>query len=257
MTNVRHGPDGFAAMRVAGRVAALAMAAAGRAVRPGIATAELDALVEETIGAHGGAPATKGMRGFPAAACISVNHVVCHGIPSAAKKLAAGDLVKIAFKARVDGWHAGICRTFHAGPPTPRGRLLAERAGQALAAGFAILRPGITTGELGHAIQQVAEARVGGVGFAVVRDLGGHGIGREFFMEPHVPHHGRPGEGKVLEEGMFLSVQPILVAGKADTKMLADGWSIVSRDRGLSAQVEDTVGITADGVEVFTDVNGV
>jgi methionyl aminopeptidase len=257
MSIVRHGPDDFAAMRAAGRVVALAMEAAGSAVRPGVSTADLDALVEETIVAHGGEPATKGMRGFPSAACISVNHVVCHGIPSAAKKLAPSDLVKIAFKARMDGWHAGICRTFHAGPPTPRGRLLAERAEQAFKAGLAVLRPGITTGDLGHAIQQAAEARVGGVGFAVVRELGGHGIGREFFMEPHVPHHGRPGEGEMLEEGMFLSVQPILVAGKVDTKMLADGWSIVSRDRSLSAQWEDTVGITAGGVELFTSSSGV
>ncbi|WP_035485940.1 type I methionyl aminopeptidase [Geminicoccus roseus] len=251
MAIVRHGPEAFAQMRVAGRVAAGAMAQAGAAVAPGTSTAEIDRIVEASILAEGGLPATKGILGFPAAACISVNHTVCHGIPGA-RKLAEGDLVKIAFKAQVDGWHAGICRTFHAGTPTPRGRLLALRAERALAAGLAVLRPGVTLGDLGHAIQQAAEARVEGVGFAVLRDLGGHGIGREFFMEPHVAHHGRPGEGDVLEEGMFLSVQPILVAGKPATKTLPDGWSVVTRDRAWSAQAEDTVGITADGVEVFT-----
>jgi methionyl aminopeptidase len=251
----RHGPEAFAAMRRAGQLSAGALAAAGASVRPGTSTAELDAVIEATIRAGGGEPATKGMRGFPAAACISVNHVACHGIPSPTKRLADGDLVKIAFKAKLDGWHAGICRTFHAGRPTPRGRLLAERAEQALAAGVAVLRPGVTLGDLGHAIQQAAEARIAGVAFAVLRDLGGHGIGREFFTEPHVQHWGRPGEGEVLEEGMFLSVQPILVTGKPDTKTLPDGWSTVTRDRSWSAQAEHTVGITADGVEVFTGVN--
>lgn len=251
MSIPRHGPNAFAAMRIAGEIAAATVAAAGKAVTPGVSTAELDRIVEETIRARGAEPATKGMLGFPHAACISVNHTVCHGIPGG-RKLMSGDLVKIAFKVRADGWHAGICRTFHAGTPTPRGRLLARRAEAALAAGIAVLRPGVTTGDLGHAIQQAAEARIDGVGFAVVRDLGGHGIGQEFFLDPHVPHHGRPGEGEVLEEGVFLSVQPILVAGKPLTKTLCDGWSIVTRDRSWSAQAEDTLGITADGVEIFT-----
>ena len=242
----------FAGMRAAGRVAALAMEAAASAVRPGSSTADLDAIVEQCIQEHDGVAATKGMRGFPNAACISVNHVACHGIPSPAKKLAPGNLVKIAFKAKLGGWHAGIARSFHVGTPTPRGRLLAERAEQALTAGIAMLRPGMTTGDLGHAIQTVAEARVNGVGFAIVRDLGGHGIGREFFMEPHIAHHGTPGRGELLEEGMFLSVQPILVAGRPDLKTLPDGWSMVTRDRGWAAQTEDTVGITMDGAELFT-----
>ena len=239
-------------MRAAGRLAAGAMAAAGRAVLPGASTADLDGIVEGYIRGHGGMPATKGMRGFPNAACISVNHVVCHGIPSAGKRLADGDIVKIAFKAAMDGWHAGIARTFHAGSPTPRGRLLVERVFQALDAGIAVLRPGATTGDLGHAIQQVAEARRAGVAFQVVRELGGHGIGRAFFMEPHVPHHGRPGEGDPIAEGTCLSVQPILVAGKPDIKTLPDGWSIVTRDRSWSAQAEDTVVVTGEGAEILT-----
>jgi methionyl aminopeptidase len=228
------------------------MQAAEQAVLPGITTAELDRVVEDCIRGHAGAPATKGMRGFPNATCISVNHVVCHGIPSTTKRLMDGDLVKIAFKVGLGGWHAGIARTVHAGSPTPRGRLLVERAWQALAAGIAVLRSGATTGDLGHAIQQVAEARQAGVSFQVVRELGGHGIGQEFFMDPHVPHHGRPGEGDQLTDGMCLSVQPILVAGKADIKTLPDGWSIVTRDRSWSAQVEDTVVVTGQGAEILT-----
>ena len=242
----------FAGMRAAGRLAALAMRRAGEAVAAGISTLDLDAIVEATIRAAGGRPATKGMRGFPNAACISANHVACHGIPSADKRLAKGDLVKIAFKAELDGWHAGICRSFPVGPPTPRARLLVERTEEALAAGIAVLRPGATLGDLGHAIQEVAQARRAGIAYAVLPDLGGHGIGREFFMEPHVAHIGRPGEGERLSAGMFLSIQPILVAGNAATKTLADGWTTVTRDRALAAQSEDTVGITADGVEVLT-----
>lgn len=240
------------AMRAAGRLAAAAMQAAGATVAPGISTLDLDAIVEATIRAGGGIPATKGMRGFPNAACISVNHVACHGIPSAAKRLARGDLVKIAFKAELDGWHAGICRSFSVGPPTARAKLLVERTEEALAAGIAVLRPGATLGDLGHAIQMVAEERRGGVAYAVLPELGGHGIGRAFFMEPHVAHVGRPGEGERLDAGMFLSIQPILVAGSPATKTLTDGWTTVTRDRSLAAQAEDTVAITADGIVNLT-----
>jgi methionyl aminopeptidase len=198
---------------------------------------------------HGGVPATLGYRGYSKSSCISVNHVVNHGIPSDDKRLKEGDIANIDVTVILDGWYGDTSRMFELGERVPvKAAKLVEVTFEAMWAGIRAVRPGATLGDVGHAIQTVAEAQR----FSVVRDFVGHGLGRVFHAPPEVKHYGRKGEGLELRPGMLFTIEPMINAGRPEVKILADGWTTVTRDRSLSAQFEHTVGVTEDGVEVFT-----
>ncbi len=244
-----YGPEDFAAMRRAGRLAAETLDHVTPRVRPGVTTGELDRIVDAFMRKHGGVPATLGYRGYPKSCCISVNHVVNHGIPSDEKALREGDIVNIDVTVILDGWYGDTSRMFLVGERIPvKARKLVDVTFEAMWAGIRAVRPGATLGDVGHAIQTVAEKNR----FSVVRDFVGHGLGRVFHDAPEVRHYGRPGEGLVLVPGMLFTIEPMINAGRPEVKILGDGWTTVTRDRSLSAQFEHTVGVTEDGVEVFT-----
>jgi methionyl aminopeptidase len=243
-----HGPEDFEGMRRAGRLAALTLDFVAGHVRPGVSTAEIDRLCEGFMRDHGAVPATIGYKGYRHASCVSVNHVVTHGIPSEDKRLVAGDIVNVDVTPILDGWHGDSSRTFFVGEPSIKARRLVEATHEAMMAGIAAVRPGATLGDVGHAIESVARRNR----FSVVQDFVGHGLGREFHAPPEVMHYGKPGTGVVLEPGMFFTVEPMLNAGRADVRVLSDGWTAVTRDRSLSAQFEHSVGVTETGVEIFT-----
>jgi methionyl aminopeptidase len=192
-------------------------------------------------------PAPLNYRGFPKSTCISINHVVCHGIPGE-RRLLDGDILNIDVTVILNGWHGDTSRMYVAGTASTKARMLNEVTYQALMRGVAAVRPGATLGDVGHAIQVFVESQR----FSVVRDFCGHGIGRIFHAAPNVLHFGKPGEGPVLKPGMFLTIEPMVNAGRPDVKVLDDGWTAVTRDRSLSAQFEHMVGVTEDGCEVFT-----
>ena len=242
-----YGRDDFPGMRAAGRLAAETLDMITAHVRPGVTTATLDLLCHEFIVAHGASPAPLNYRGFPKSICTSINHVVCHGIPSE-RRLEDGDILNIDVTVVLNGWHGDSSRMFVAGTPTTRARVLMEVTYQALMRGVAAVRPGATLGDLGYAIQSFVE----GKRFSVVRDFCGHGIGRRFHEAPNILHFGRPGEGPVMRPGMFFTIEPMVNAGRPEVKVLEDGWTAVTRDRSLSAQFEHMVGVTENGCEVFT-----
>ncbi len=243
------GPEEFAAMRRAGQLAAMTLDYITPFVRPGISTGELDRLIAAFIADHGARSATLGYRGYPKSCCISVNHVVNHGIPSDDKILRDGDILNIDVTVILDGWYGDTSRMYFAGERIPvKARRLVEVTFEAMWAGIRAVRPGATLGDVGHAIQRVAESNR----FSVVREFVGHGIGQTFHQPPEVRHFGRPGEGLVLRPGMIFTIEPMINAGRPAVKVLADGWTAVTRDRSLSAQFEHTVGVTEEGVEVFT-----
>jgi len=243
-----HGPEDFAAMRRAGRLAAEVLDFIVPHVQPGVTTGELDRLCHDFIVDHGAVPAPLNYRGFPKSICTSVNHVVCHGIPGE-KKLARGDALNIDITVILDGWHGDTSRMFWVGDEVPvKARRLTDVTYEAMMRGIAVVRPGARLGDIGHAIQSFAEAER----CSVVRDFCGHGIGRVFHDAPSVLHFGTPGEGLVLREGMFFTVEPMINLGRADVKVLNDGWTAVTKDRSLSAQFEHTIGVTAAGHEIFT-----
>ena len=244
-----HGPDAFAAMRRAGRLAAETLDFITPFVRPGIATGELDRRIAGFMAEHGALSATLGYRGYPRSCCISVNHVVNHGIPSDDKRLREGDIANIDVTVVLDGWYGDTSRMYVVGERAPVKALkLIEVTFEAMWAGIRAVRPGATLGDVGHAIQTFAE----GARFSVVRDFCGHGIGRVFHDAPSVLHYGRPGSGPRLRAGMFFTVEPMINAGRYEVKVLEDGWTAVTRDRSLSAQFEHTIACTEDGFEIFT-----
>jgi methionyl aminopeptidase len=243
-----HDAEGFAGMRRAGRLAAATLAFVAQHVRAGVSTGALDRWCEGFMRDHGGVPGTIGYHGYRHATCISVNHVVTHGIPSDEKILAEGDILNIDVTPVVDGWFGDSSRMYVVGEIGVLARRLVAASYEAMMAGIAQVRPGATLGDLGHAIETVARRER----FGVVRDFCGHGVGRVFHDAPQVLHYGKPGTGVVLEPGMIFTVEPMLNAGAPDVKILADGWTTVTRDRSLSAQFEHSVGVTADGVEIFT-----
>ncbi|GLS80985.1 type I methionyl aminopeptidase [Paracoccus marinus] len=242
-----HGPEDFAGMHAAGRVAATILDEVGALVQPGVTTGELDDFIRARVEASGSTSATIGYRGYQHASCISVNHVVCHGIPGD-KVLADGDILNIDVTVIVDGWYGDSSRMYVAGTPGVKARRLIEVTHDSLMKGIDAVRPGATFGDIGHAIQSYAE----GHRMSVVRDFCGHGLGRVFHAPPNVLHYGRPGKGPVLEEGMFFTIEPMINLGGADTKILADDWTAVTRDKSLSAQFEHSIGVTSDGCEIFT-----
>jgi methionyl aminopeptidase len=246
-TIILHTPEEFEPMRRAGRLAAACLDMITPHVVPGVTTGKLDRLIHDYLRDHGATPATLGYRGYTKSSCISVNHVVCHGIPGD-RVLNEGDILNIDVTALLDGWHGDTSRMYAVGEVSKRAQLLMDVTHACLMAGIAAVKPGATLGDVGHAIQTLAEKHR----FSVVRDFCGHGLGRSFHAPPNVLHVGRPGEGPVLKPGMFFTIEPMINAGRPDVKILDDGWTAVTRDRSLSAQFEHTVAVTETGVEIFT-----
>lgn len=251
-----HSQEDFEGMRAAGRLAAECLDMLTDHVAPGVATQKLDELVREFVFDHGALSATIGYRGYRHATCISLNHVICHGIPGP-KALKNGDILNIDVTVIVDGWHGDTSRMFYAGEPKVKARRLVETTYDAMMAGVHAVRPGGSLRDIGRAIQTHAESQ----GFSVVRDFCGHGLGRVFHDAPNVVHYAeykdRFGNAHSapdieLKPGMFFTVEPMINEGKPDVKLLKDGWTAVSRDRSLSAQFEHSVAVTEDGVEIFT-----
>ncbi len=244
-----HDATEFDAMRKAGRFAAEVLDYITPHVVPGVSTGQLDKLCHDYIVDHGAIPAPLNYRGFPKSICTSINHVVCHGIPDDAKKLTEGDSLNIDVTVIIDGWHGDTSRMFLVGDKVPvKARRLTQITYECMMLGIQAVKPGATLGDIGYAIQSHAEAHR----FSVVRDFCGHGIGRVFHDTPSILHYGEPGQGAVLEEGMFFTVEPMINVGTWDVKILQDGWTAVTKDRQLSAQFEHTIGVTADGYEIFT-----
>jgi methionyl aminopeptidase len=242
-----HSEADFDGMRKAGRLTAQALDMLAPHVHPGVTTEYLDDLVFQFAMDHGAYPASLYYRGFPKAICTSLNHVVCHGIPEP-KPMRDGDIVNIDVTLIVDGWHGDSSRMYLVGEVPRRAARLVEGTYESLMRGIAVIKPGATTGDIGHAIQVYAEAER----CSVVRDFCGHGLGRLFHDEPNILHYGRPGEGPVLASGMFFTVEPMINLGRPNVKVLSDGWTAVTRDRSLSAQFEHTIGVTDTGCEIFT-----
>jgi len=235
-------------MRVAGRLAAEVLDMIEAHVRPGTSTGELDRICHEYITEQQQAvPAPLNYRGFPRSICTSLNHVVCHGIPGK-RRLRDGDMLNIDITVIKDGFHGDTSRIFHVGRPRIKARRLASITFEAMWAGIRQVAPGKRLGDVGHAIQALAESK----GLSVVREYCGHGIGRMFHEPPNVLHYGKPGGGMILQEGMTITVEPMLNEGRPETRLLPDGWTVVTRDRKLSAQWEHTVLVTANGHEVLT-----
>ena len=242
-----HGPEAFEGMRRAGRLAAEILDEMAAHVRPGVATQELNDIVLRMCQSAGAVPATLGYRGYTHATCISINHVVCHGIPSE-RTLKDGDIVNIDVTPLLDGWHGDSSRMYLVGDVPLKARRLVEVTHECLMIGIAQAKPGNHLGDVASAIQRHAEKNR----YGVVRDFCGHGLGRLFHDAPEVVHVGRPGTGPELRPGMFFTVEPMINGGRPDVKLLDDGWTAVTRDRSLSAQFEHTIGITEDGCEIFT-----
>ncbi len=234
-------------MRAAGRLAAEILDALAPHVVPGVETQELDRLVHDMTIAAGGYPATINYRGYTHSCCISINHVVCHGIPGD-KTLKDGDIVNIDVTPLLNGWHGDSSRMFLVGDVPIKARRLVDVTHESLMLGIEQAKPGNRLGDISNAIQRYAEKHR----YGVVRDFCGHGLGRVFHDAPEVVHVGRPGTGPELKPGMFFTIEPMINIGRPDVKLLDDGWTAVTRDRSLSAQFEHSIGITEDGCEVFT-----
>ncbi len=250
-------PSEIEKMRVAGKLAAEVLDFIGPHVKPGVTTDDIDRLCHDyMVNVQGTVPAPlnyapPGYSPYPKSVCTSVNHVVCHGVPGD-KKLKAGDIINIDITVIKDGFHGDTSRMFYAGQPSVQARRLCDVTYDCMWRGIAAVRAGARLGDIGHTIQSCAEQS----GYSVVREFCGHGIGRKFHEEPQVLHYGRPGTGLVLEEGMTFTIEPMINAGRAEIRSLADGWTIVTKDHSLSAQWEHTVLVTAGGFEVLTLSSG-
>jgi len=241
-------PEEIAKMRVAGRLAAEVLEMITDEVRAGATTDDLDRICHDyTVNVQHAIPAPLNYHGFPKSICTSVNHVVCHGIPDD-RKLKNGDIINIDITDIKDDYHGDTSQMFFVGEPSIRARRLVEVSRECLLIGIRLVRPGTRLGDIGHAIQRHAESK----GFSIVREYCGHGIGREFHEDPQVLHYGEPGTGMVLEPGMVFTIEPMLNAGKRQIKVLPDKWTVVTKDRSLSAQWEHTILVTEDGYEVLT-----
>lgn len=242
-----HGPEAFEGMRRAGRLAADILDALVPNVVPGVTTQEIDEIVRRLMLDAGAVPATLGYRGYTRSSCTSINHVVCHGIPGD-RALKDGDILNVDVTPILDGWHGDSSRMFLVGDVPLKARRLVEVTYECLMLGLEQAKPGNRLGDIANAIQSHAEKHR----YSVVRDFCGHGLGRLFHDSPEVIHAGRPGTGPELKPGMLFTVEPMINQGRADCKMLDDGWTAVTRDRSLSAQFEHSIGITETGCEIFT-----
>ena len=249
MTISLKSPEDILAMREAGRLAGEVLDMIGEHVQPGVTTEELDRICHDyMVNTQQVVPACLGYRGFPKSVCTSVNHVICHGIPNERKALKKGDIINIDVTVIKDGWHGDTSKMFFVGEPSVLAKRLVEVTRECMMKGIELVRPGTRLGDIGQAIQQHAEQHR----FSVVREYCGHGIGKIFHEEPQVLHYGKAGTGLVLEEGMVFTIEPMINAGKAQTKLLPDGWTVVTKDHKLSAQWEHTIAVTRDGFEVLT-----
>ncbi len=237
----------FAGMRKAGKLAAEVLDMIGDHVKPGATTAELDALCHRMILDNAAIPACVGYKGYAHSTCISINEVVCHGIPSS-RALKDGDILNIDVTVIVDGYYGDTSRMYYAGTPPIKGKRLTEVTYDCLWAGINEVKPGNTFGDIGAAIMDVAHS----AGYSVVRDFCGHGIGKVFHDNPSVMHFGARGQGYRLEPGMIFTIEPMINAGKWATKILDDDWTAITKDRSLSAQFEHSLGVTETGFEIFT-----
>ncbi len=243
-----HSKEDFAKMRIAGKLAAGILDYIADFVDVGITTNKLNQLCHDKIVSQGAIPAPLNYRGFPKSVCTSINHVICHGIPSE-KKLKKGDIINIDVTVIVDGWHGDTSRMYHVGKPSIKAKRLCQVAYDSMMLGIDQVKPGNTIGDIGHAIQTYVEDS----GFSVVRDYCGHGLGKVFHDAPNILHYGKKNTGLVLEEGMFFTIEPMVNAGSYETILNKhDGWTVTTRDKSLSAQFEHSMGVTKDGVEVFT-----
>jgi methionyl aminopeptidase len=246
-------PDDIQKMRVAGRLAAEVLQVVAPHVKAGVSTAELDRICHDHIvNVQNAIPANVGYKGFPATVCTSVNNVICHGIPSESKVLKDGDIINIDVTVIKDGFHGDTSRMYVVGTPSVMARRLVDATREAMFRGIRVVRPGATLGDIGHAIQKYAE----GERFSVVREYCGHGIGRVYHEDPQVLHYGQPGTGLRLETGMTFTIEPMINEGARHTRLMPDGWTVVTKDRSLSAQWEHTVLVTDDGVEILTRLPG-
>ena len=244
-----HGPDGFEGMRRVGRVSAHILDEIGDMVQPGVTTAAIDDRVREMMLDAGAVPATMGYRGYAHSSCISLNHVICHGIPSD-KVLKDGDILNIDVTSLLDGWHGDTSRMYFAGEPSIKAKRLVDVTHECLMLGIeAASKPGARLGDIGAAI----EAHAHQFRYSVVREFCGHGLGRLFHDAPEVVHAAKAGTGPELRPGMFFTIEPMINLGKPWGKVLKDGWTAVTRDKSLSAQFEHSLGITEDGIEIFTE----
>lgn len=241
-------PADFEGMRAAGKLAAQTLDMITDHVVPGVTTEALDKLCFDFITKNGAIPAPLNYKGFPKSICTSINHVICHGIPGD-KKLSNGDIVNIDVTVILDGWHGDTSRMYMLGDKVPvKSRRLVDVTYDCLMAGIEAVKPGAHLGDIGHAIQTIAEKER----FSVVRDFCGHGLGKVFHAPPSVTHYGTQGTGPVLEPGMFFTIEPMINAGTWQMKVLSDGWTAVTRDRSMSAQFEHSLAVTEDGYEIFT-----
>ena len=242
-----HGPEAFDGMRRAGQLTAEALDMITDMVEPGVTTAALDQAVLEFAVANDAVPATLYYRGYSHSSCISLNHVICHGIPGD-RALREGDILNIDITLIVDGWHGDSSRMYAVGNISRKAERLIEVTYESLMRSCEVVRPGATTGDIGAAIQSYAE----GERMSVVRDFCGHGLGQLFHDVPNILHYGRPGEGHELRPGMIFTIEPMINLGRPNVKVMKDGWTAVTRDKSLSAQFEHSVGVTETGIEIFT-----
>ena len=242
-----HDVAGFEGMRAAGKLASQTLDYIGQFVKVGVTTEELDKLCHDFILQHGAIPAPLGYRGFPKSICTSLNHVVCHGIPGS-RKLMDGDILNIDVAVIKDGYFGDTSRMYYVGEVSPAAKKLVETTYEAMLAGIHTVKPGATLGDIGHAIQSVAQSN----GYTIVREYCGHGIGRIYHEQPNILHYGQKGQGMTLKKGMVFTIEPMINAGKAAIKELNDGWTVVTQDKSLSAQWEHMVVVTDDGFELLT-----
>jgi methionyl aminopeptidase len=246
------GPREQRALRHAGRVAALTLQTIGEKLAAGITTADIDNWVREDTKARGGHPSQLGYKGFPAAVCTSKNEVVCHGIPSPRVRLVDGDIVNVDVTTHIGGFHGDTSATFFVGEPSPEARHVVDVARRCRDAGIAEVREGARIGDIGAAIEELARAE----GCSVVRDFGGHGIGRQMHAAPHIAHTGRRGSGLRLKAGMAFTIEPMINLGRASVRVLDDGWTVVTEDGRWSAQFEHTLLVTRTGCQILTLPDG-
>ncbi|MBD1583647.1 type I methionyl aminopeptidase [Pseudoalteromonas sp. S16_S37] len=248
MSAVIKTPDEIEKMRVAGRLAAEVLEMIGPYVKPGVTTDELNTICHNYIvNEQNAIPAPLNYHGFPKSICTSVNHVICHGIPND-KPLKECDIINIDVTVIKDGYHGDTSKMFYVGTPTIQGKRLSEITQESLYLAIKMVKPGVRLGDIGAAIQKFAE----GFNYSIVREYCGHGIGKEFHEEPQVMHYGKPGTGEALKAGMCLTIEPMVNAGKRHCKLLKDDWTVVTKDRSLSAQWEHTLLVTDNGVEILT-----
>jgi methionyl aminopeptidase len=240
-------PDEFKKLRLAGKISSNCLDFIEKKIVPGVTTEEINDLCVSFLNKNKAVSAPLYYRGFPKSICTSVNHVVCHGIPSD-KTLKDGDIINVDITSYIDGFHGDTSRTFCVGEVSVKAQNLVNITKEALDRAIKILKPGICLGDIGFEIQNFVESN----GYSVVKDFCGHGIGREFHEEPNILHYGKRGTGPKIHEGMVFTIEPMINAGKYETKLLNDGWTAVTKDKSLSAQFEHTVGITNNGCEIFT-----